>query len=107
MHQLVKSLQGDILSDSEVLHVFTVNNRLIEAWTSVMKPIQALVHLPHSSLRGPDWLTGGDFGVEASVVGLLILGAVGLLLIRAVVRRGAILAPYWRPEPRPSGARVD
>src|SRR3982074_256832 len=29
VHQLVKSLQGDVLSDSEVLHVFTVNNGLI------------------------------------------------------------------------------
>ena len=31
VHQLVKSLQGNILSDSEVLHVFTLNNGLIEA----------------------------------------------------------------------------
>jgi hypothetical protein len=31
VHQLVKSLQGDILSDSEVLHVFTVNSGLIAA----------------------------------------------------------------------------
>jgi len=31
VHQLVKSLQGDLLSDSEVLHVFTVNDGLISA----------------------------------------------------------------------------
>jgi len=31
VHQLVKSLQGDVLSDSEVLHVFTVNIGLITA----------------------------------------------------------------------------
>ena len=31
VHQLVKSLQGDVLSDSEVLHIFTVNNGLIAA----------------------------------------------------------------------------
>jgi hypothetical protein len=31
VHQLVKSLQGDILSDSEVLHIFTVNGGLIAA----------------------------------------------------------------------------
>jgi hypothetical protein len=30
-HQLVKSLQGDVLSDTEVLHVFTVNSGLIAA----------------------------------------------------------------------------
>jgi hypothetical protein len=31
VHQLVKSLQGDVLSDSEVLHVFTVNSGFIAA----------------------------------------------------------------------------
>lgn len=31
VHQLVKSLQGDVLSDSEVIHIFTVNNGLIAA----------------------------------------------------------------------------
>jgi hypothetical protein len=29
VHQLVKSLQGDVLSDSEVFHVFSVNSGLI------------------------------------------------------------------------------
>ena len=31
VHQLVKSLEGDVLSDSAVLHVFTVNSGLIAA----------------------------------------------------------------------------
>jgi hypothetical protein len=31
VHQLVKSPQGDVLSDSEVLHVFTVKSGLIAA----------------------------------------------------------------------------
>jgi hypothetical protein len=31
VHQLVKSLQGNILSDSEVLHIFTMNSGLISA----------------------------------------------------------------------------
>ncbi len=31
VHQLVKSLGGDVLSDSEVLHVFTLNGGLIAA----------------------------------------------------------------------------
>ncbi len=31
VHQLVKNLQGDVLSDSEVVHVFTVSNGLIAA----------------------------------------------------------------------------
>jgi hypothetical protein len=31
VHQLVKSLHGDLLSDSEVLHIFTLTNGLIAA----------------------------------------------------------------------------
>ena len=31
VHQVVKSLQGDLLSDSEVLHVFTIHSGLIAA----------------------------------------------------------------------------
>jgi len=31
VHQLVKNLRGDVVSDSEVLHVFTVNMGLIAA----------------------------------------------------------------------------
>ena len=31
VHQVVKNLQGDVLSDSEVLHIFTMNNGLIAA----------------------------------------------------------------------------
>jgi ketosteroid isomerase-like protein len=31
VHQLVKSLEGDVLSDSEVLHLFTVKRGLIAA----------------------------------------------------------------------------
>ncbi len=31
VHQVVRNLQGDVLSDSEVLHLFTLNNGLIAA----------------------------------------------------------------------------
>ena len=31
VHQLVKNLEGSVLSDSEVLHIFTMNNGLIAA----------------------------------------------------------------------------
>jgi hypothetical protein len=50
VHQLVKSLQGDVLSDSEVLHVFTVNSGLIAAMDlgneadSVADPSGAFAH---------------------------------------------------------------
>jgi hypothetical protein len=31
VHQLVRNLEGNVLSDSEVLHMFTINNGLIAA----------------------------------------------------------------------------
>ena len=50
VHQLVRNLEGDVLSDSEVLHIFTMNNGLIAAMTSGMRPIQR-VRLPHSHIE--------------------------------------------------------
>ena len=50
VHQLVKSLQGEILSDSEVLHIFTVNVGLIgamdlaEEFDSIAGPSAACAH---------------------------------------------------------------
>ena len=40
---------------------------------------------------GPDWLTGGAFGVEASVVAMVVCGAVGVLFIRLAQKRGRII----------------
>jgi len=45
---------------------------------------------------GPDWLTGGAFGLEASVVAMLVATAAGLLMLRAAVRRGRVVAPMWK-----------
>ena len=50
VHQLVKSLQGDVLADSEVLHVFTVKSGLIAAMDlgdeadSIAGPSAAFAH---------------------------------------------------------------
>ena len=52
VHQLVKSLQGDVLSDSEVLHVFTVNSGRIAAMDlgdeadPIAGPSAAFAHRP-------------------------------------------------------------
>ena len=45
---------------------------------------------------GPDWLTGGDFGLEASVIAMLVATAAGLLMLRAAARRGRVVAPMWK-----------
>lgn len=41
---------------------------------------------------GPDWLSGGSFGAEASVVALLICSLLSLALLRHALRRGSIVA---------------
>jgi membrane protease YdiL (CAAX protease family) len=51
--------------------------------------------LLQSKMVGPDWLTGGIFGAEASVVALVVCAAAGIILITAAVRKGQVLAPFW------------
>lgn len=45
--------------------------------------------------EGPDWLTGGAFGLEASVVAMLVVTAAGLLLLVRVVSQAGIRPPMW------------
>jgi hypothetical protein len=49
-----------------------------------------------STRSGPDWLSGGVFGAEASVVALALCLAVSAVLLWIAVRRGLIVPPRWR-----------
>jgi len=49
-----------------------------------------------SSVEGPDWLTGGSFGLEASPVALLVGSTAGVLMLVGAVRRGHIVPPAWK-----------
>ena len=49
-----------------------------------------------SHIQGPDWLTGGLFGAEASVVALCICSAVTCVCLAVAVRRGSLVPPPWR-----------
>ncbi len=48
-----------------------------------------------STLEGSDWLTGGTFGMEASVVAVGVCTAAGLLLLMLAIRRGNLMPPFW------------
>lgn len=48
-----------------------------------------------STLEGPDWLTGGAFGMEASAVAVALCTAAGLLLLMQAIRRGNLMPPFW------------
>lgn len=44
---------------------------------------------------GPEWLTGSEFGLEASAIALIVATMAGLLLLRMAARRGQIRPPMW------------
>ena len=49
-----------------------------------------------STLQGSEWLTGGVFGVEASLVALAVCGTVGVLMLVKAVRLGRFVPPPWK-----------
>ena len=49
-----------------------------------------------STRTGPDWLSGGVFGAEASVVALIVCSACSALLLIVALRRGTIVPPAWQ-----------
>ena len=51
--------------------------------------------LLQSRMAGPDWLTGGTFGAEASVVALVVCAAAGVVLIVLAIRKGNVVQPSW------------
>jgi uncharacterized protein len=51
--------------------------------------------LLQSRMVGPDWLTGGTFGAEASVVALLVCAAGGVALVALAIKRGNVVPPFW------------
>ena len=60
--------------------------------------------LIEARFTGPDLLTGGAMGIEASVVAIIVCTAAGLAMLLAVRRRGLVVPPCWR---RPPQATLD
>lgn len=46
-------------------------------------------------IQGPDYLTGGAFGLESSVVAFLFCTGAGIVLLIMAARRGNITPPLW------------
>jgi hypothetical protein len=51
--------------------------------------------LLQSKMVGPDWLSGGTFGAEASVVALAVCLAAGIILVAWAVKKGNVIPPFW------------
>lgn len=52
--------------------------------------------LIRSTMKGPDLLTGGKFGVESSVLALVLCTSTGIALVVMAVKRGRIVPPIWK-----------
>lgn len=74
------------------------------AWNVVQGPVLGIVvsgssaqgnGFVQSSLLGPAWLSGGQFGIEASAVTIVVLTALGGWLLVELARRGLIVQPFW------------
>jgi membrane protease YdiL (CAAX protease family) len=46
-------------------------------------------------LSGPELLSGGAFGLEASVIAMVIATAAGVWLVTAAIKRGELMPPWW------------
>ena len=74
------------------------------AWNAVQGPLLGIVvsgssaggtGLIRSTMNGPEWLSSGAFGAEASAVTIVLLTAVGVFLMVEVGRRGLAVQPTW------------
>ena len=57
-----------------------------EEFTGLIKP----------DIQGPVWLTGGDFGTEASILTVVFCLAIGVIILRLAIKRGQVVSPAWR-----------
>ncbi len=48
-----------------------------------------------SELNGPEWLTGGVFGVEASLVSVVVCAVVAIFFLARARRTHRFIAPIW------------
>jgi membrane protease YdiL (CAAX protease family) len=51
--------------------------------------------LVKSTLTGPDLLSGGGFGLEASLIAIAIAIAAGTWFVWAAIRHGEVVKPWW------------
>lgn len=51
--------------------------------------------LIRSNIKGPTVLTGGNFGLESSIIAFLLCTTTGVVLLVLAHRRGTIVSPIW------------
>lgn len=65
-------------------------------FSGIVSGNEARQGLIRSTTRGPEWLTGGNFGVESSVLALLLCTTTGIVMLVMAAKRGKIVPPAWK-----------
>lgn len=69
-------------------------------FSSIVSGNEATQGLIRATVNGPTYLTGGSFGVESSLVALVLCTTTGIVMVVMAVKRGKIVPPIWkRPSP--------
>lgn len=68
-------------------------------FSSIVSGNDAAQGLVKSTVKGPDYLTGGSFGLESSVLALVLCTVTGVVMLVMAAKRGRIVPPKWK---RPS-----
>ena len=51
--------------------------------------------LVEAKLSGPELLSGGAFGLEASLIAMVLATAAGVVLVMLAIRKGELVRPWW------------
>ncbi len=65
-------------------------------FSSIVSGNDAAQGLIRSTVKGPNLLTGGSFGVESSVQALVLCTTTGIVLVIMAVKQGKIVPPIWK-----------
>lgn len=65
-------------------------------FSSIVSGNEAASGLIRSTIDGPDYLTGGNFGVESSVLALVVCTTTGIAMAVMAAKRGKIVPPIWK-----------
>ncbi|KAB2867160.1 MAG: CPBP family intramembrane metalloprotease [Bacteroidales bacterium] len=47
------------------------------------------------TITGPDWITGGSFGIEASYIAIILQCIVGIVILKYAYMQAQIVSPIW------------
>lgn len=48
------------------------------------------------AISGPEWLTGGSFGIEASYISTILCVALGVTILVNAIKKGQLVIPRWK-----------